>query len=432
MFLRPASIVPALLSIAMLISLLFTSISIATFAQGDSTPTIAVDEWYLETDVEWNNPYPRPNTIVGDAIWTVEAATFTSQYPSGFEFSVRVHNDTAPITLASVIWSHTPNELQRIETQNISADGQVRIRYRVEGVLPPWVAVNYYWSFVDAEGNRYRTNWFVGAEYLPNNPESWTRAESEDVIVVAQNTLPDDAIANTLDAMHQQRETFLQAWGALLPYKPRVILFGDQRAFNEWLGSTNSSILGLTEPEWGATIQVLNPDDTLADLTYGTVPHEIAHLYQFEFVGDRGFPAGSWFTEGNATLFELSQMYDYETRIRNIALEGNLPPLLENESFFAMSFGPDNRGRYGYDVGYTFWRWFIQEYGLSGHYQLITKLKEGETRNQALEQITGLSLYEIETRWAQWLGAESAAPPLIVPSTEYRFPPTATPFPSPR
>lgn len=430
---RPASIVPAFLLIGLTTSLLFATFSVSTYAQSNPTSTPSVDDWYLDNNAAWNSPYPQPGTSVGNAIWSVESEAFTSSYPDGFTFTIRVQSNAAPVTVASVIWSHTPNELKRQETQDIDGNGLIQIRYRTSRAIPPWVAVNYYWSFIDANGNRYRTDWIVGSEYVPDDPDQWIRYESEDIIVVIQNTLSQDAISNTVDAMTQQRNTFLQAWGELLPYKPRAILFSDRQDFNAWLGNFDTSILGLTDPEWGTTVQVFNPEDTLADLTYGTVPHEIAHLYQFEFVGERGFPSGSWFTEGNATLFELSQMYDYEDRIRTVALEGNLPPLFQNDNLFAMSFGPDQRSRYGYDLGYTFWKWLIVEYGLDGHRQLIERLADGVERNDALESITGLRLSEIETAWAQWLGAEAAAPPILVPSNiEHQFPPTMTPFPVPR
>lgn len=433
MFRRSVSIVPAFLIVGLTISLLFAAISVTTFAQGDPTPTPFVDSWYIENP-DWDAPYPEPGTSVGDATWVIDEATFVSEYPRGFTFSIQASSSVAPITVASIIWSHTPNELQRIELQNVPADGTLRIQHRLTDSLPPWAAVNYYWSFIDANGNRFRTTWFNGQEYLPDDPQNWTRVESEDVIIIAQNDISADAIPQTIDAMAQQRATFLQAWGALLPYKPRVILFSSRDDFNTWFRSSfGTAILGITDPAWGATVQVRDPQDPLQDLTYGTVPHEIGHLYQFEFVGDRGFPAGSWFTEGNATLFELSQLYDYENRLRNIAIDGDLPPLLVNDSLFAISAGPDEIGRFGYDIGFTFWKWFITEYGLDGHRQLVEQLAVGVDRNDALENVTGLSIFEIETAWAQWLGADGAAPPILTPSQiEYQFPATPTPFFTPQ
>src|SRR5690606_3734420 len=117
----------------------------------------------------------------------------------------------------------------------------------------------YYWSFVDSAGNRFRTNWILGHEYAPTDSAEWTRAESADVIVFLQAGLPQETIDLTFAAMESQRETFRLAWGELLPYKPRAILFRSERDFQEWrgMGFGGSGIIGQTSDEWGATAQVI-------------------------------------------------------------------------------------------------------------------------------------------------------------------------------
>ena len=93
----------------------------------------------------------------------------------------------------------------------------------------------------------------------------------------------------------------------------------------------------------------------MRDIAYGTVLHEIAHLYQDAFTF---MPAGNWFIEGNATFFERQQYYDYEAAV-DAAAAGQLPALLEGT-------GPGVSGvtRAGYDIGYTFWVWLTDNYGL--------------------------------------------------------------------
>lgn len=426
---RRIGIIPIMLAFGITLSLLFAMISVSTFAQTDPTPTAFVENWYLDSDAEWENTrFAEPGTSVGEANWVVADASFESNYPSGFTFRIKANSDMSDIVTASVIWSHTPNFLQREETSTIPSTGNIVIRYQVSDPTPPWVAVNYYWSFVDAKGNRYRTEWIVGQEYVPNDIENWVRVESEDVIIVAQDTLPQRAITQSIEAMETQRETFKRAWGGALSYKPRVILFDSRSDFNQWLGAFNTGILGITSEEWGATVQILDYDD-ITDLTYGTVPHEIGHLYQFDFVGEDGFPAGSWFTEGNATLFELTQMYDYEERVRNLARRGELPSLLDN-SWRASFVGEDGIGRLGYDVGFTFWKWVVTRFGLEGHLAIVQELTKGVDRDEAIENALGMSLAEIEAEWALWLGADAPPPtPLPQPTVEMRFPATVTPFP---
>jgi hypothetical protein len=162
-------------------------------------------------------------------------------------------------------------------------------------------------------------------------------------------------------------------------------------------------------------------------MSYGTVPHEVAHLYQSWFA-PFAFATGTWDNEGNATFFELSQQYDYEGRVRQAAANGELPVLLEGIGPNPAGAGPDGIGRWGYDVGYTFFKWFVDNYGLEGHRELITLLQStGTTRNQALEAVTGLTVTEIETAWREWLGAEGP-PPTLLPTFTPGFLPSPTPF----
>lgn len=421
-------IIPIFLAAGITLSLFFTLISLSTFAQGAPTPTPFVEDWYISDETKWtDNRYAEPGTSEGNANWTVSASSFSNTFPSRMFFAVNASSDQGEIVTASIIWSHTPNELTRRELRNVPADGEITIAVSTDGPLAPFAAVNYYWSFIDSAGNRFRTDWIVGNEFLPPDPENWTRVESEDVIIVLQKGLPDSLIDMTFDAMQQQRATFKAAWGRLLSYKPRVILFADAQGFNDVFGSFFGSVIGRTDPSWGATVQVV-VDDDLTDLAYGTVPHEIAHLYQFDLVGD-GFEAGTWFNEGNATLFELNQQYDYIARIKTFAARGELPSLLlgSYDTVFSISVGSDGLGRLGYDLGYSFFHWMVTTYGLDSHRVMVEELANGASRNEAIQAAIGLSLVEIETAWARWLGADgpAATPP---PLNEMRFPPTSTPF----
>ncbi len=370
--------------------------------------------------------YGEPATNEGDAEWTVAANTFTSNYPNGMTFTIQASSDKGEITSATAIWSHAPRQIRRRPAEEYNPDTETFTAvWLAEESTPPWVMVNYRWRFVDAEGNVYTTEWYMDEEYADNTSQ-WSRYESEDVIVFVQKGLPEETGQTVLDAMAAQRETYRQAWGDLLSNKPRAILFANRQDFAAWRsGSTNPNVIGETRSDWGGMVQVVSGGG-IVDLAYGTVLHEVGHLYQEEFAG-AGFAAGSWWTEGSATLFELNQQYDYEMRVRNLAAQDELPALLSGTGPNPTGRGPDGIGRYGYDVGYTFWKWMVDTYGLDMHRQVIEGVATGLQRNEVLERELGMSIGEIEREWRLWLGASGEAPTLI-PTPEFRFPPTVTPF----
>lgn len=404
---RPFTALVALALVAGLIGLA----SLPALAQGDAPARTAEPE--VTADL------PGTAEANPDVEWTVGDLTFESNYPRGFTFTAEISSSAAPITRARVVWSHAPGT-QRSRSARIDPDtGTLVAEWVVQGsdAVPPWVGVTYTWDVTDAEGNFFETEPLY-VEYADDSRE-WTRTESEDIIVFTQG-LPEEVGPLAVEAMAELRETFRQAWGDLLPYKPRAILFGDQEAWLEWrVGFQNPRVIGTTRDDWGATVQIV-AGGNIEDLAAGTVPHEIAHLYQGEFTL---MTAGSWFIEGNATFFELHQQYDYEASVRELAATGRLPALLADT-------GPGVSGqnaRRGYDIGYTFWKWFVENYGLDGHRELIQTLKRGTSRDAALEAVTGLSLDEIEGRWRVWLGA-SPVPPTLFPTPTMFFFPTVTPY----
>jgi len=350
--------------------------------------------------------------------WTVGALEFESQYPDGFAFTAEIRSSAGPITSGRVIWTHAPGTQRSRPVEVDPTTGLLSARWEVTGQnrTPPWVGISYYWDVADAAGNRFRSD----VQYVEYDDPTrrWLRSESDDIIVFSEG-LPDEVNALVLDAMAQQRATYRAAWGDLLPYKPRAILFGDYAAWVESRVTVNPAVIGITGSDWGGTAQVVYGGE-LQDLAYGTVLHEIAHLYQSAF---SLFSGGSWFTEGDATFFELHQQNDYEAFVRELARQGTLPALLDGA-------GPGvsgQRARWGYNIGYTWFKWLTDTYGLDAHRQLITLIGQGVSRNAAIEQVTGLPAPEVERRWRTWLGAAAEAPTLIPMPTPLTFP-SPTPF----
>ncbi len=351
--------------------------------------------------------------------WTVEGIGFESLYPDGFRFTARITSSAGPLVRGRVIWSHVPG---RQNSQLIEIDERTSMLTATwepgRDRVPPWVGITYYWDVGDAAGNSFQTD-PTYAEY-EDLTRQWIRSESDDIIVYSQG-LPPEVNQLTIEAMAAQRETYRAAWGDLLPYKPRAILFGDRDAWLEWrTGLIDGAVIGETSADWGGTVQIVSYAGGLKDLAYGTVLHEVAHLYQSEFTV---MQACTWVIEGNATFFELNKQSDYEAYVRSLAMSGHLPNLLEGA-------GPGTCGqtrRLGYNVGYTFWVWLVDNYGLDGHRDLITLLGKGIQRNQAIETVTGLPAQEIERRWRTWLGA-TPNPPTLVPTPTFQFLPSPTPF----
>jgi len=370
-----------------------------------------------------------------NAQWTISDDMFESSYPNGFSFSIKAASSGGEIVSARAEWYHRPNTrpnepltVRRAEGEIDPDTGIISASWVPTGTatqLPPWVAVEYHWKFRDAAGNEYETEPTI-AEY-EDTSRTWVRTESEDVLVFSSD-LPNDIGQMVVDAMDAQREKYEAGWGKLLPYRPRVILFGDFDAWLEWqTGYQDTTGLGVfavgfTSDDWGGTVQVMFGSEE--ELAYSTVLHEVEHLYQQEFLASRDVWTPGWFIEGDATYYQMEDMYYATAYVDNVIREGRLPALLSGE-------GPTTGGENaldGYYIGYTFFVWMEEQFGIEAHRQWMELLAQDVPFFEALETVTGRTTVELERGWRESIGASGDAPTLI-PTWTPAFPVVITPPP---
>jgi hypothetical protein len=369
-------------------------------------------------------PLPSPTGNGGTAEWMIEESTFTSGYPDGGDFALKATSSGGEIVSASLRFSLNPSSRLRIDARD-RGDGSWRARWNPDQ-MPQWVGITYWWELRDAAGNLFQTP-YEYTEY-EDATRQWNRLESDDIVVFWESTLPDGLGQEILDAMESRREFFYDAWGTLLRYKPRAIIFDGYDAARDWYpflggGGTpgdNTRLAGFTRQDYGAFVGFYFTEaDTVREMAYGTVLHEIAHLYQYQ---NGGSFRELWFIEGNAEYFATYRMNRILSEARAKARRGNLPPLAELDRSF----------RDAYDIGYAFWIWFTREYGEESHLKIMQLIAERTAGRRAFEIVSGRSFLDLETAFRDWLGAPDAA--LEPTPTLFMFPsptyyPTRTPKP---
>jgi hypothetical protein len=406
-------------------ALLLASLGVLT----SMTPLARADQAAPVTGVEPETPRQQNN-----AEWTIGAATFQSNYPAGFQFSIDAESGGGEIVSAKVEWAHRPQRpgqtrfVSRADGERDPATGRFTAVWEalLGNPVPPWVEVRYRWILRDAAGNEFATD-EATADYADTS-RGWVRHEGDEVIVFSTG-LPDDMGQLVVQAVADQRQKYLDGWGAALPYRPRVILFGDMDSYREWQGfTTDTSSLGfvnvgLTSDAWGGTVQVVY--GSAEELAYGTALHEIEHLHQYEFWAGRVSFLPGWFVEGDAEFYMLDTepLFAMEYA-RARAADGTLPPLLQG-------YGPSITGDdplEGYYLGLAFFRWMDEKWGITMHRRLMDLIGQDVPLVEALQTATGLTPEEIESAWRVWLGASPIAPTLFPTWTPPPFFPSPTPF----
>ncbi len=392
------------------------ALAVPVNAQGNATPT----------------PQPTPNGNGGNATWTVNSMTFTSNYPKGFEIKVEAESSAGKITSGLGFWRHTAVGSRTRRPVVVAEDGKSAVARYVPagGGFPQWVGIEYWFVLTDEAGNTYETPHAM-AEY-EDNTRNWTRMESDDIIIVWEEGVPDEIGPETIDAMQKARRFYQRHFPRPLGYKPRAIVFSSYRTWEETRPGVSTSAggvrtVGSTDDVWGTTVQVYVPGFVdVRETAYGTIPHEVAHLYQTPN-GINLSRQPFWFVEGHATFFELTPRDRMVSRVRGLAIQGTLPTL--------QGGGPSARGAFArdaYDIGYMFFEWLVQTHGDDALFRMHEVLVRGRPWQEALQTVTGMNFLDQEVAFRSWLGARNAVPPTLVPEPTLFFFPSPTYEPTPK
>jgi hypothetical protein len=162
----------------------------------------------------------------------------------------------------------------------------------------------------------------------------------------------------------------------------------------------------------------------LEDVAEATVPHEVGHLYQ----SDKGATSTErWWTEGQASFFELVPSYDYIEYAKINAQRYGLASIREG-----FNVSPSQYSRAEYDTGYAFFVYLTETYGLETHFRILQAMQRGSSIIDAVSAATGQSIDAIDQGFRQYMGLTGAVPTEI-PTEGFKLPklpPTPTYVPT--
>lgn len=356
------------------------------------------------------SPTPNPTATAAAAHFVIQQAEMISRYPAGVEYVFRAKSNAGTIERVQVItWTGDGAANSAPLTWDAQRGAFV---YFDRLFSPPWLPLNFRFRAVDSAGNMIQTA-DMTAEYA-DLTRKWIRRENDEIVVLmfgARQSLADDLFASATEAMRRLEDAF----GFGLDFRPYVVVMPDRASFEEWQEYPEPFLAGLTLSELGYTIQTLQWGED--DLIYTTVPHELTHIFQGFISKARDIPA--WFTEGHASYFETVKDYDYEQRVRDVATYPSFPTL---QADISTEFpGPDGRGRWVYDLGYSFINYWISTYGMESH-RIFWQAQRTMRFKEALAAATGVSFQQLEDGWRAYIGAPGPAPTLIPTPTLPPFP----------
>ncbi|MBI5929352.1 MAG: hypothetical protein HY862_08595 [Chloroflexi bacterium] len=374
--------------------------------------------------------------------YTFSSVTYVTKYPHGMQFTATITPPEGHAILGvNVMYESAGGGKGRAQADLTANPNEWQGIPFDRGGLPPWQKFKVWFRVSDDAGTSIETT-PVEVVYIDPTRE-WHRIESQDVIAYWFD-FPEQLGVEVVTALAQVRDKYEKGFGGLLPFKPIVVIFppGDSIGEFEPGGIANPRTTGQASDDTqsvvlrvrGLEIEEIRKDciwNEPRDLQWqmrfaaSVATHEVAHLYQFQFYDGRG-PA--WWIEGDATFFETDSG-PFDQRMRHLAEMGVDLATLQDQGPSGMVGSPAQDGctHLGYEMGTSFINWLVNTYGgYEVHRQIIELMDSNVSLPEALEQVTGITFLDLERQWRTYIGLNPE--PVIIPTLEYQFPATSTPF----
>lgn len=360
-----------------------------------------------------------------------------SNYPHGATFTVSVKTDK--IIQGITLFARYPHRSgTRAVAEQTDTPGEWKAVLYDRPGQPPWQEFDFYWSITAEDSSFVET---TPQHFVYNDPTRvWFKAETPLLRLYWFGY--DESFAQVaMEGIAAVQERYLLGFGQPLSYVPVAVLFADVESFAEFSsgGVTGAQQrAGFTSNELGMTVQRFieiglprgcsvfpsiseQTVEWLYAYTTEVITHEVAHLYQFE----NNINGPTWFIEGGATWFSMESFRVRQEGLRDRDSDDDLPTL-QGSGPSSGSFTPNGCNALAYWMGASFYNYIYGAYGMDAIGTWLGLIGQTYRMDEALLQATGKTLSELEHDWRIYLGLTPEV--FVMPTDEYRFPPTVTPF----
>jgi len=266
---------------------------------------------------------------------------------------------------------------------------------RRTGGLPPGASVSYWWTVVDARGNRVETT--PARVHFDDARHRWQSLTEGKVTLHWYEG--DGSFARELMAVAQETLTRLaEDTGAVLEKPVDIHIYADSRDLQgslifpqEWTGGvafTRYGIIAIGIPtkqlEWGKR----------------AMAHELAHLVVHQMTFNPYIHLPTWLDEGLAMYAEGPLEPGYVLYLNQAIAEGNLISVRSLSSPFSAHA---EESLLSYAQSYSLVEFLVNSYGQSRMLELLLTFKEGSGYDAALEKVYGFDMDGLDDLWRNQL-----------------------------
>jgi len=326
----------------------------------------------------------------------VEVVDQSVEYSFGEEITFQIEYESNKPIESITLSIHAPGLPTFVGAVSIPAEGEGYFVYAVsDRPLPAFSNINYDYQFIlksdeivespDYEftylDNRY--NW----QELIDEPFKIYWYEGE--ITLAQEVL--DA------ALHGQTKTLEMLMQPPDLQSIVIFIYSSAEEMQSSLAAVGQTwVSGYADPARGSVVVALPPAVDQPLEIQRLIPHEVAHILLYRFLGAEFSYLPAWLNEGFASQVEIYSLPENKLILER-AYEGrDLIPFLH----LCQAFPTDPElARLAYAQSDALVEYIQQEYGLPGLQSLIYAYDQGVSCERGVEMAYGISLQTLDQNW---------------------------------
>lgn len=278
------------------------------------------------------------------------------------------------------------------------------------GSLPPGSTIHYFWALRDEAGNEYRSEEHI-VEYHDAR-FTWSRHAGGGVEVYTYRGVQGPKL---LDSALESLEKLQDEIGVSLEQPVRIFIYANRSDMRLALPSRSERYDEMT-----TTLGMVVSDDTMlllgnASNLERTLAHELSHIVVGQATRNPLGGLPRWLDEGLA-MYAEGDLPAANRRALDRAIRSDALISVRSLSGYA---GDPAQVDLFYAESYSLVNFLLEDYGRDKMHALLDAFKEGAYQEDALREVYGFGLDELDAQWRQYLGLaprETAiAPPLTTP-----------------
>lgn len=346
----------------------------------------------------------------------IEHVRVGHDFGEDIRFRVQVRS-ADPIQKVLLLFRDVREQNTRVAEMTQDGDDFVFVYDATQNLLAPFAKLTIQFRVELENGDTVTSNRF--SYIYSDNRFSWQTREEENFRVHWSNG--DEAFGQAaLDAARNGFARIAGFFPAEMDEPVDIYIYASPADLQNalFMGGENW-VAGHADPALGIVFVSIAPGAQAQVLMQEQIPHELAHVMLYRYIGDDYERLPTWLQEGIASLAELYPNADYPLALERARDEHNLIPLAQ----LCMPFSRDaSQAFLSYAESVSFTRYLLDTYGTSKLDALIHTYADSVACEIGAQQVYGQSLNYLDARWQETaLGANllgvalrSTAPYLLI------------------